>query len=85
MQSIKKKFAVLLAIACCVFGGCATTAQRNLETFVIPEQPVIDPIPSGTGFLLSETNFIDLTKYVLELQSTLEQCNAQSEVFNGER
>jgi hypothetical protein len=72
-------------IACCVFGGCATTAQRNLETFVIPEQPAIAPVASGTDFILSENHFIDLTKYILELQSTLEQCNAQAEVFNGER
>ena len=85
MKNIKNKSAVLLAIAFCVFGGCATTAQRNLETFSLPDQPVIDAVPSGTSFLLSESNFIDLTKYVLDLQNIIEQCNAQSEVFNGAR
>ena len=85
MQNIKKKSAVLLVIAFCVFGGCTKTVQRNLETFILPDQPVIAPVPSGTDFILSENNFIDLTKYIIELQSTLEQCNAQSEVFNGER
>ena len=72
-------------IAFCVFGGCTKTVQRNLETFIIPERPVIDPVPSGTDFSLSENNFIDLTKYIIELQSTLEQCNAQAEVYNGAR
>ncbi len=85
MQNIKKKFAVLLAIAFLGFGGCATTAQRNLETFTLPDRPVISPVPSGTDFILSENNFIDLTKYIIELQSILEQCNAQAEVYNGAR
>ena len=72
-------------IAFCVFGGCTKTVQRNLETFTFPDQPVISPVPSGTDFILSENNFIDLTKYIIELQSTLEQCNAQAEVYNGAR
>jgi len=85
MRNIKKLSAALTVIALCAFGGCATTTQRNLETFTIPDLPVISPVPSGTDFILSENNFIDLTKYIIELQSTLEQCNAQAEVYNGAR
>ena len=62
--------------------GCAGASQRNLETFYVPERPVLEPIPSGTTIGLPEDQFVDLTRYVIELETVAEKCNAQAEVFN---
>ncbi len=72
--------------ACLVFGGCAgAQAQRNLETFLVPERPVLNPAQSGTNIQVPENEFVDLTRYVLELEGIAEKCNAQSKVFNEAR
>ena len=72
--------------ACLVFGGCAGVAtQRNLETFFVPDRPVLNPTVSGTNIQMPENDFVDLTKYVLELEGIAEKCNAQSRVFNEAR
>lgn len=72
-------------IACLVFGGCAAASQRNLETFYVPERPVLNPVVSGTNIQMPENDFVDMTKYVLELEGIAEKCNAQSKVFNEAR
>jgi len=46
---------------------------------------VLNPVASGTTIELSEDQFIDLTKYVIELEAIAEKCNAQAEVFNEAR
>ena len=84
MKNIKAQFVVLTAIALLTF-GCAGVSQRNLETFYVPERPVLEPIPSGTTIGLPEDQFVDLTKYVIELEAVAEKCNAQAEVFNEAR
>ena len=81
MRNLKKQFAVLTVIALLTF-GCQTVSQRNLETFYVPDRPVIEPIPSGTTIGLPENQFVDLTRYVIELEAVAEKCNAQAEVFN---
>ena len=43
---------------------------------------MIEPVPSGTTIGLPENQFVDLTKYVIELEAVAEKCNAQAEVFN---
>ena len=65
--------------------GCAGISQRNLETFYVPDRPVLEPIPSGTTIGLPEDQFVDLTRYVIELEAVAEKCNAQAEVFNEAR
>jgi len=82
MRNIRKQFAALTVIALLVSGGCAGISQRNLETFYVPERPVLEPIPSGTTIGLAENQFVDLTRYVIELEAVAEKCNAQAEVFN---
>ncbi len=84
MKNTKKIFALLTVIACLVF-GCAGINERTLDTFYVPERPVLDPVASGTTIELSEDQFIDLTKYVIELEAIAEKCNAQAEVFNEAR
>jgi len=84
MRKLKRNCAVLLAVAL-LSSGCAGVSQRTLETFEAPPIPAIQPEASGPHIFLPDDDFIDLTKYVLELQSQLEKCNAQAEVFNGER
>lgn len=81
MRNLKKQFAVLTVIALLTF-GCQTVSQRNLETFDVPDRPVIEPVPSGTTIGLPENQFVDLTRYVIELEAVAEKCNAQAEVFN---
>tara|TARA_R110000822_G_scaffold278680_5_gene400554 strand:- start:309 stop:464 length:156 start_codon:yes stop_codon:yes gene_type:complete len=51
----------------------------------VPDRPVIEPVPSGTTIGLPEDQFVDLTKYVVELEGVAEKCNAQAEVFNEAR
>ena len=85
MRNIRKQFAALPVIALLVSGGCAGISQRNLETFDVPERPVLEPIPSGTTIGLPEAQFVDLTRYVVELEAVAEKCNAQAEVFNEAR
>lgn len=46
---------------------------------------MIEPIPSGTTIGLPEAQFVDLTRYVIELEAVAEKCNAQAEVFNEAR
>ena len=84
MRNIKKQFAALTAIALLTF-GCQTVSQRNLETFYVPDRPVIEPIPSDTTIGLPEDQFVDLTRYVIELEAVAEKCKAQAEVFNEAR
>ena len=72
-------------IALLVSGGCAGISQRNLETFFVPDRPVLNPTVSGTNIQMPENDFVDLTKYVLELEGIAEKCNAQSKVFNEAR
>ena len=84
MRNLKKQFAVLTVIALLTF-GCQAVSQRNLETFYVPDRPVIEPIPSGTTIGLPEDQFVDLTRYVIELEAVAEKCNAQAEVFNEAR
>ena len=45
----------------------------------------MNPAQSGTNIQLPEHDFVDLTKYVLELEGIAEKCNAQSRVFNEAR
>jgi hypothetical protein len=84
MQNLRKQLAALTVIALLTF-GCAGISQRNLETFYVPDRPVIEPVPSGTTIGLPEDQFVDLTKYVVELEGVAEKCNAQAEVFNEAR
>ena len=84
MKNIRAQFAALTAIALLTF-GCAGVSQRNLETFYVPDRPVLEPITSGTTIGLPEDQFVDLTKYVIELEAVAEKCNAQAEVFNEAR
>ena len=84
MKNIKAQCAALTAIALLTF-GCAGVSQRNLETFYVPDRPVLEPIPSGTTIGLPEDQFVNLTKYVIELEAVAEKCNAQAEVFNEAR
>ena len=84
MQRLKRNCGLLLAAAL-LNSGCAVAHQRILETFEVPPIPVIQPEASGSNIVLPDDDFIDLTKYVLELLGQLEKCNAQAEVFNGER
>jgi len=51
----------------------------------VPQRPEITPEPVGQYIQLRENHFVDLTKYVVELEGQLEKCNAQAEVFNGAR
>jgi hypothetical protein len=51
----------------------------------VPDRPVLEPITSGTTIGLAEDQFVDLTKYVIELEAVAEKCNAQAEVFNEAR
>tara|TARA_R110001583_G_scaffold173103_1_gene326937 strand:- start:26 stop:181 length:156 start_codon:yes stop_codon:yes gene_type:complete len=51
----------------------------------VPDRPVLEPITSGTTIGLPEDQFVDLTKYVIELEAVAEKCNAQAEVFNEAR
>lgn len=84
MRKLKRNCVLLLAVAL-LSSGCAGISQRTLETFDAPPIPAIQPEASGPHIILPDDDFIDLTKYVLELQGQLEKCNAQAEVFNGER
>ena len=45
----------------------------------------MNPTVSGTNIQMPENEFVDLTKYVLELEGIAEKCNAQSRVFNEAR
>lgn len=84
MKNTRKRCALLTVIACLVF-GCAGINERTLETFYVPERPVLDPVVSGTTIELSEDQFVGLTKYVIELEAIAEKCNVQAEVFNEAR
>jgi hypothetical protein len=85
MKNTGRKFAILTVIACLVFGGCAAATQRNLETFTVPDRPVLNPVVSGAHIQIPENDFVDLTKYVIELEALAEKCNVQAEVFNEAR
>ncbi len=84
MRKLKRSCAIL-AVTALLSSGCAAVTQKTLDTFSIPERPVLDPVPSGTTITLTENHFVDLTKYVIELEGQLDKCNAQAEVFNGAR
>lgn len=45
----------------------------------------MNPVVSGTNIQMPENDFVDMTKYVLELEGIAEKCNAQSKVFNEAR
>ena len=84
MRKLKRSCAIL-AVTALLSSGCAAVTQKTLDTFSIPERPVLAPVPSGTTITLTENHFVDLTKYVIELEGQLDKCNAQAEVFNGAR
>jgi hypothetical protein len=51
----------------------------------VPERPVLNPVVSGAHIQIPENDFVDLTKYVIELEALAEKCNVQAEVFNEAR
>lgn len=87
MKNIKRKSGILILVMLCAFGiaACATTTTRNLDTFALPERPLIYPEYVEDDVAMPQDQFIDLTKYVIELEAIAEKCNAQAEVFNAAR
>ena len=45
----------------------------------------MNPAVSQNFIQMPENEFVDLTKYVIELEGIAEKCNAQSKVFNEAR
>ena len=45
----------------------------------------MNPVVSGAHIQIPENDFVDLTKYVIELEALAEKCNVQAEVFNEAR